>query len=100
MSAKKFKKNKDAAVMLSLFTGPFAWLYIYAKASKRFWSFLVSQAFILLVSFLLRALVDYYLAIWFLYLFLMYLWSVLDIAIRPDRYYSRFYKKEMHTIRH
>lgn len=89
MNKGKKYRNKTIAVLLSLFFGPLAWIYIYRKSFRRFWFFFTSQALVLLLSFLLKDYLKYFLAFWFIYLFMMWVWSVLDIAIREDNYYNK-----------
>jgi hypothetical protein len=67
-------KKKVLAVVLAIAFGFFAWLYTYEKDSTKFWlNFSLS-----LVTF----------GGWS---GIAWLWSVIDIAARPDTYYTHYY---------
>jgi predicted nucleic acid-binding Zn ribbon protein len=74
-------KDKTVAVLLAVFLAPWNWLYTYKRDAAKFWVglFLWIFGWILVLVF-----------VGLIILFGLWLWAVIDSAIKPDSYYRQF----------
>ncbi len=76
------RKDKTAAVLLAIFLGNFAWLYTYKRDAWKFW-----------LTFALHITIFNPLWTWillFLPNFALYIWSIIDMAARPQEFYDQY----------
>lgn len=82
-------KDKMVAVLLAVFLGFWAWIYTYHKDAWKFWVNLgVLAALIALI------LPTFFMSLLFLPFaaFGSWLWALIDVAIKPDEYYSDYFQ--------
>lgn len=66
-------KSKTVAVLLAVFFGFWAWLYIYKKSAWKFWVNLALNV----VTFGIFG-------------FASWIWAIIDTAVKPDAFYESF----------
>lgn len=83
-------KTKMSAVLLAIFLGIFAWLYTIKKSAPKFIiGFFVPFA---MISIYLTFELIFFLWLFFLASFAMWLWALIDIAIKPESFYTNYPK--------
>jgi hypothetical protein len=80
-------KSRSSAVLLAIFLSFFTWLYTYEKDSWKFWLNLA----VAVVNIVLSVLT---LGIWLLIAlpvaFAAWMWAIIDVAVKPRRYYDMY----------
>ena len=82
LPAPRAPKDKSVAILLAVFLSFWTWLYTFDRDKQKFWIGLgvgIGSAllgFVLLVPFLFP------IGIW--------IWAIVDVAQKPDTFYSRF----------
>ena len=87
---KIYNKTKMSAILIVIFVGPFAWLYTIKKSAAKFIvGFFVPATMLMLygwtelIFFIFLSLLAY---------FAMWLWALIDIAIKPETFYTNYPK--------
>jgi hypothetical protein len=75
------RKSKTTAVLLAVFLGFWAWLYLYRKNVLKFW-----------LNFILSTITS---GIWGI---VAWIWAIIDIARRPTQWYETYYQSLETTI--
>ena len=81
-------KTKMSAVLLVIFLGLFGWLYTWKKSASKF---LVSF-FTIFGIYLIYTLSEWFILLWLLPVagFAMWLWAIIDMAIKPDSFFTNY----------
>lgn len=80
-------KDKTTAVLLAVFLGFWTWVYTYRRDAWKFWVGLgvtVGLVVLALPTLFLSLLV---LPLW---IFIQWLWAIIDVASKPSEYYWNF----------
>jgi len=81
-------KTKMSAVLLAIFLGIFAWLYTIKKSAAKFIiGFFVPIA--ILAPYIYMEWI-FFLFLFFIACFAMWLWALIDIAIKPESFYTNY----------
>ena len=83
-------KTKMSAVFLAIFLGIFAWLYTIKKSAPKF----IIGFFVPFGILSIYLMTDLIFFIWLFYLasFAMWLWALIDTAIKPESFYVNYPK--------
>ena len=81
-------KTKMSAILLVIFLGLFSWLYTWKKSASKF---LVSF-FVLLGILIIYSMWSSIIILWLLSFasIAMWLWALIDTAIKPDSFYTNY----------
>jgi hypothetical protein len=74
-------KDKTVAILLAVFLGHWTWLYTYQKDQQKFW---ITTGLWILGLVLLIVFVGFFLLLG------IYIWAIVDVAQKPQSYYSNF----------
>ena len=87
---KDTKKEKETAILLSIFTSFFTWAYLYDKNVIKFWvGLVVSIISIIIAKFLFDAQYTYW--YWSLTPFvIIWVFTIIDISLKNKDYYKSF----------
>jgi len=81
-------KTKMTAIFIVVFVGPFAWLYTVKKSAPKFIiGFFVPFA---ILSIYLMTEFIFILFLVLLACFAMWLWALIDTAIKPDSFFKNY----------
>jgi hypothetical protein len=82
-------KSKGVAVLLAIFFGLWAWLYIYGRAKLQFWITIAVVGMLFINLFLFAPLNILY--DWFFLIFMpFHLWALIDISRRQGSFYENY----------
>jgi riboflavin transporter FmnP len=86
-----YGKTKMSAVFLAIFLGIFAWLYTIKKSAAKF----IVGFFVPFGVFSIYLMTNLIVFLWLFFLasFAMWLWALIDTAIKPETFYTNYPKE-------
>jgi len=87
----KYNKTKMSAILIAIFLGIFAWLYTIKKSASKF----IVGFFVPFGIFSIYLITDLIFFMWLFFLasFAMWLWALIDMAIKPETFYANYPKE-------
>ena len=76
------RKDRNTAILLAIFLGPWTWVYTYRKDAWKFW-----------LNFVLNlTLFNPFLTIFILLIpnICLYIWAIVDVAAKPQQFYDNY----------